>query len=309
MAGLGAEEIDFLLDQAELHWQSSRSPGLNPRSAPLLSVANLILEPSTRTRCSFEIAEKRLGVEHISLQSGEALSLEKGETLLDTARTIAAMGVNMLVIRHPEVGAPAAVAEAMPGVHVVNAGDGIGEHPTQGLIDLLTLRRRWGSLEGRRILIVGDIAHSRVARSDYHGLMTLGAEVVLCGPDSLLPDPGEFAHAVLTSDLDAALPGCDAIMALRIQRERLSTVTAAPAPEAYRRSFGITSRRLRDLDPDIPVLHPGPFNRGVEIDGDVADGERSMIWEQVRTGVAVRMAVLEVLARFREAHPAIAHRR
>lgn len=260
-----------------------------------LSVVNLILEPSTRTRCAFEIAEERLGVEHVSLRWGEALSLAKGETLLDTVRTLAAMGVNVVVIRHPEAGTPAQIADAIAEVHVINAGDGTGEHPTQGLIDLLTLRRRWGSLDGRRVLIVGDIAHSRVARSNYHGLVALGAEVVMCGPSSLLPPAGEWPQATLTTDLDEALSTCDAVMALRIQHERLAANEVVPDLDAYRRLYGLTYERMMDVPADVPVLHPGPLNRDVEIDGAVADGERSLIWEQVRAGVAVRMAVLEAM--------------
>lgn len=261
-----------------------------------LSVVNLILEPSTRTRCAFEIAEERLGVEHVSLRWGEALSLAKGETLLDTVRTLAAMGVNVVVIRHPEVGIPAQIAEAIADVHVVNAGDGTGEHPTQGLIDLLTLRRRWGSLSGRRVLIVGDIAHSRVARSNYHGLVALGAEVVLCGPGSFLPPRTEWPRATLTPDLDEALSACDAVMALRIQNERLAASEVVPDLDAYRQLYGLTYERMTRVRPDVPVLHPGPLNRDVEIDGAVADGDRSLVWEQVRAGVAVRMAVLQAMA-------------
>lgn len=261
-----------------------------------LSVVNLILEPSTRTRCAFEIAEERLGVEHVSLRWGEALSLAKGETLLDTVRTLAAMGVNVVVIRHPEVGVPSQIAATVAEVHVVNAGDGTGEHPTQGLIDLLSLRRRWGSLDGRRVLIVGDIAHSRVARSNYHGLVALGAEVVLCGPQAFLPPAGDWPQAALTTDLDEALADCDAVMALRIQHERLAASEVVPDLDAYRQLYGLTSERMARVRPDVPVLHPGPLNRDVEIDGAVADGERSLVWEQVRGGVAVRMAVLQAMA-------------
>jgi aspartate carbamoyltransferase catalytic subunit len=271
-----------------------------------LSVVNLILEPSTRTRCAFEIAEERLGVEHVSLRWGEALSLAKGETLLDTARTLASMGVNVLVIRHPEAGIPGQIASMMPDLHVVNAGDGNGEHPTQGLIDLLTLRRRWGSLKGSRVLIVGDIAHSRVARSNYYGLSALAAEVVLCGPASLLPHADQVPLATLSSDLDSELSRCDAVMALRIQHERLAATETVPDLDTYRELYGLTSDRMMRVRADVPVLHPGPLNRGVEIDGAVADGERSLIWQQVRAGVAVRMAVLEAMAQAPLRSPAAA---
>lgn len=263
---------------------------------PRASAANLILEPSTRTRCSFEIAEARLGIERVTLTMAEGLSLVKGETLEDTARTLAAMGVNTFVVRHPVVGAPHRVAAALPGVHVVNAGDGPGEHPTQGLLDLLVLWRRWGDLAGRVVLIVGDVAHSRVARSNVHGLGALGAEVVLCGPRHLLPPTVEAPGISRTEDLDGALEACDAVMALRIQRERIPDDERAIDPAAYRDAYGLTNERLARLHADVPVLHPGPFNRGVEIDSGVVDGVRSLIWTQVRAGVAVRMAVLEALA-------------
>lgn len=232
----------------------------------------------------------------MTLTATEGLSLVKGETLEDTARTLAAMGVNTFVVRHPVVGAPHRVAEALPGVHVVNAGDGTGEHPTQGLLDLLVLWRRWGDLAGRTVLIVGDVVHSRVARSNIHGLGALGAEVVLCGPRHLLPSADEAAGISRTEDLDRALEACDAVMALRIQRERLSDDERALDPAAYRESYGLTDERVARLHPDVPILHPGPFNRGVEIDSGAVDGIRSLIWSQVRAGVAVRMAVLEALA-------------
>ena len=260
------------------------------------SAANLILEPSTRTRCSFEIAESRLGMERVTLTVAEGLSLVKGETLEDTARTLAAMGVNTFVVRHPVEGAPHRVADALPGVHVVNAGDGTGEHPTQGLLDLLVLWRRWGELAGRVVLIVGDVVHSRVARSNVHGLGALGAEVVLCGPRHLLPPADRAPGISWTEDLDRALGECDAVMALRIQRERFSDAERALDPAAYREAYGLTEERVARLRPDVPILHPGPFNREVEIDSAVVDGVRSLIWPQVRAGVAVRMAVLEALA-------------
>jgi aspartate carbamoyltransferase catalytic subunit len=258
-------------------------------------VVNLFLEPSTRTRCSFELAELRLGIEHISID-GERLSLEKGETVVDTARVLAAMGVNVIVLRHPEGGAPAVAAEALPGVHVVNAGDGSNEHPTQGLLDLLTLRRFWGGeIEGREVVMVGDVSHSRVVRSNYHGLTTLGARVTLCGPRHLLPEPEVFPGARLTDDLDSVLDAADAVMALRIQRERFGIGEEVPDISTYRARFGITAERAVRLRDDVPLLHPGPMNRGVEIASAIADGPQSVIQEQVEMGVAVRMAVMEAL--------------
>jgi aspartate carbamoyltransferase catalytic subunit len=298
LAGLEAGEIGDLLDQAETYWQAAGTPGWRQepgRGTEHLSVANLILEPSTRTRCSFEIAEQRLGVEHLSLRD-EGLSLIKGETLLDTARTLRAMGVNVFVVRHPEVGAPGRLADDLPGVHIVNAGDGTGEHPTQGLLDLLVLRRRWGSIEDRRVLIVGDVLHSRVARSIVHGLTALGGAALLCGPRHLLPEGAGWPGAAVVQDLDAALEQADAVMALRIQRERFATGEALPDRTGYRRRFGLTVERANRLADDTPILHPGPFNRDVEIDGEVIDGGRTEIWNQVRAGVAVRMATLAAFA-------------
>ena len=266
-------------------------------TAPGLSVANLILEPSSRTRCSFELAEQRLRVEHLTIIEGS--SIIKGETLADTARTLAAMGVNTFVLRHPHVGAPERLASAVPSAHVVNAGDGIGEHPTQGLLDMLTLRRFWGALKGRKVLIVGDIVHSRVARSNYHGLTTLGGSVMFCGPGSLLPPPDEFPKAELSSDLDAALESCDAVMALRIQRERLAHDEVCPDGESFRQQYGLTVHRVARLRSDVPILHPGPFNRDIELDGAVADSDRALIWPQVAAGVAIRMALLMRLSEVR----------
>jgi len=301
LAGLAAGEIGDLLDRAESYWEAAGTPGWRAERSPAiarLSVVNLILEPSTRTRCSFEIAEQRLGVEHLSV-GNEDLSLIKGETLSDTGRTLRSMGVNLLVVRHPEVGAPARLAEELPGVHVVNAGDGTGEHPTQGLLDLLVLKRRWGSVEGRRVVIVGDVLHSRVARSGAHGLSALGATTTLCGPPHLLPEPGGWPNASIVEDLDEALEGADAVMALRIQRERFAARETLPDRSAYRQRFGLTKERVSRLPERTLVIHPGPFNRDVEIDSEVIDQGRTEIWTQVRAGVAVRMAALAAIGEAR----------
>jgi aspartate carbamoyltransferase catalytic subunit len=298
LAGLSVGELVDLLDRAESHFDAAGrpAPGTTSPAAERLSVVNLFLEPSTRTRCSFELAELRLGIEHISID-GERLSLEKGETVVDTARVLAAMGVNVIVLRHPEGGAPAVAAEALAGVHVVNAGDGSNEHPTQGLLDLLTLRRFWGGeIEGREVVMVGDVSHSRVVRSNYHGLTTLGARVTLCGPGHLLPEPEVFPGVRLTDDLDSVLDAADAVMALRIQRERFGIGEEVPDISTYRARFGITAERAARLRDDVPLLHPGPMNRGVEMDGEVADGVRALVLRQVTAGVAVRMAVLAALA-------------
>ncbi|HUP47973.1 MAG TPA: aspartate carbamoyltransferase catalytic subunit [Thermoanaerobaculia bacterium] len=301
LAGLTAGELADLLDRAERLWEAAGSPagGVHPpRPIAGLSAANLFLEPSTRTRCSFELAEARLGVERLSID-GQRLSLEKGETLIDTGRVLAAMGINVLVLRHPEDGAPAVLDEALSGVHVINAGDGANEHPTQALLDLLTLRRFWGEIAGRHVVMVGDVAHSRVVRSNYHGMTTLGAEVTFCGPQALLPSPDEYPLAHITDDLDAVLPDADAVMALRIQRERFSVGEEAPDPESYRRRFGVTVERVGRLADRVAILHPGPMNRGVEMDGEVADGLRALVLRQVTAGVAVRMAVLSAISEAR----------
>jgi aspartate carbamoyltransferase catalytic subunit len=294
LAPLEAGELNDLLDRADRLWDVATGPHRFPDRPPALadlSAANLFLEPSTRTRCSFELAEQRLGIEHLSID-GARLSLEKGETVIDTGRVLAAMGVNVIVLRHPETGAPASLAEALPDVHVINAGDGSNEHPTQALLDLLTLRRHWGSLEGRRVVMVGDVAHSRVVRSNYFGLIALGASVTLCGPRQLLPADGTYPAADVTDDLDAILPGADAIMALRIQRERFTAGEDVPDPAAYRRRYGLSVERAARLPDEVVVLHPGPMNRGMEIDDEVADSLRALVLRQVTAGVVVRMAVM-----------------
>lgn len=311
LAGLEAAELVDLLDRAEGFFEAASRPGGPTATSPAagrLSVVNLFLEASTRTRCSFELAERRLGIEHLSID-GQRLSLEKGETVVDTGRVLAAMGVNVLVLRHPEDGGPAVAAAALPGIHVINAGDGSNEHPTQGLLDLLTLRRFWGRIEGRHVVMVGDVSHSRVVRSNYHGLTTLGARVTLCGPAHLLPLPETFPKARLTDDLDAVLGEADAVMALRIQRERFGIGEEQPDVSAYRRRYGITVERAARLPEGVPLLHPGPMNRGVEMDGEVADGVRALVLRQVTAGVAVRMAILSALAEFHEETTAGASRR
>lgn len=226
----------------------------------------------------------------------EGSSLIKGETLVDTARTLVAMGVNTFVLRHREAGVPRDLAARMGDAHVVNAGDGVGEHPTQGLLDLLTLRRAWGAFAGRKLVIVGDIVRSRVARSNYHGLTKLGGRVVLCGPPEYLPDPAAFPEAVVSDDLDAVIDEGHAVMALRIQNERFAEGDSKLGVDEYRVRYGITAERAARLRDDVPILHPGPFNRGIEIDGPVADGDRALIWEQVTAGVAIRIGILEALA-------------
>lgn len=258
-------------------------------------VGLLFLEDSTRTRGSFEAAVHRLGHRPITI-TGQGSSASKGETLADTARNLAAMGLQALVIRTDLSGGASHVAKAV-GIPVINAGDGRHEHPTQALLDASTLRARLGSLEGRRIAIVGDILNSRVARSNVHALHALGAQILLVGPPALVPWrladllPGGPDRVRVSHDFDAVLDGVDAVMMLRIQRERAAGQAIGTD---YRRAFGMTIDRAAAMAPEVPILHPGPVNRGVELDGEVADlMDRSLILDQVRRGTAVRMAVVE----------------
>ncbi|QWP76528.1 aspartate carbamoyltransferase catalytic subunit [Lysobacter sp. K5869] len=260
------------------------------------AVCTLFFEPSTRTRLSFQLAVQQLGA-HVLNFDASSSSTSKGETALDTLKNIEAMGVRGFVIRHREDGAVAALAEhARPGTCLVNAGDGRSAHPTQGLLDMLTLRQAKGRDFSRlRVAMVGDIKHSRVARSDLQALRALGAaEIRAVGPASLLPDDGTLDGCIVGHDLDAALDGVDAVMMLRLQRERMEE-GLVDSLEDYHRDYGLTAARLKRAAPDAVVMHPGPMNRGVEITDEVADGPQSLILTQVANGVAVRMAVLEAL--------------
>jgi len=269
--------------------------GREVRKLPTLrgrTVVNLFFEDSTRTRISFEVAAKRLSADVINF-SAKGSSVSKGESLKDTAWTLQAMGADAVVCRHSSSGAPQQLSSWVDG-HVINAGDGTHEHPTQALLDAYTLRRHLGSLDGRRVVVVGDVLHSRVARSNVLLLSTLGAEVTLVAPPTLLPVGVTGWPAVVSYDLDSALVGADAVMMLRVQRERMAGAFF-PTEREYSRSYGLDSRR-RDLIADHGiVLHPGPMNRGMEITPQVADGAGSVIVEQVANGVTVRMAVLYLL--------------
>jgi aspartate carbamoyltransferase catalytic subunit len=253
------------------------------------SVALLFLEPSTRTRFSFEMAAHRLGAEVLAFSAASS-STTKGETLADTTRVLASIGADAVVLRHAAVGAPHRLERVLP-IPVINAGDGINEHPTQGLLDLLTLRDRLGGLEGKVIAIVGDLRHSRVARSNCFGLAALGAHVLLAGPGTLCPPELVGLGAERCHTLDEVIERADAVMMLRIQRERTGPGTL-PSDAEYRAFWGMTAARAARLRPGAIVMHPAPMNRGVEIDDDVADGPRSVIFEQMANGVFVRMAVL-----------------
>lgn len=283
--------LQALLDRAQ-----SFVDGASTRALAGTAVCTLFFEPSTRTRLSFQRAAQRLGADVLNFDASTS-STSKGETALDTLRNVEAMGVRGFVIRHPQDGAVAALAAAVqPGTAVINAGDGRNAHPTQGLLDMLTLRQAKGPDFARlKVLVVGDIRHSRVARSDVQALRTLGVgEIRLCGPASLLPDEDAMPGCARFTDLDAAIDGVDALMMLRLQRERMAE-GLVPSLEAYHRDYGLGMARLQRAAPDAVVLHPGPINRGVEIDDAVADGPQSLILSQVANGVAVRMAVLEGL--------------
>ncbi len=287
-----AARMTALLDRAQYF-----AEGHDARQALAgIAICTLFFEPSTRTRLSFQLAAQRLGADVLNFDASTS-STSKGETALDTLRTIEAMGVRGFVVRHKEDGAVAALAAAAaPGTAVVNAGDGRSAHPTQGLLDMLTLRQAKGpDFSGLKVLVVGDVKHSRVARSDLHALRALGAgEIRVCGPKALLPDDGTLDGCAVSGDFDASLAGVDAVMMLRLQRERMED-GLVDSLEDYHRDYGLTVARLARAAPDAIVMHPGPMNRGVEITDEVADGPQSRVLRQVGNGVAVRMAVLEAL--------------
>lgn len=293
LEGLTAEQILTVLDTAEPFKEISER---QIKKVPVLrgqTIVNLFLEPSTRTRISFEFAEKRLSADTVNITASGS-SVQKGETLVDTARNLEAMRIHMVVVRHGSSGAARFLAERIPS-NVINAGDGQHEHPTQALLDLLTIRDRFGAIEGRRVCIVGDIRHSRVARSNIWGLLKCGAEVAVCGPRTLIPAGIEELGVQVLGRVEEAVEWCDVLYVLRLQLERMGG-GYVPSLREYNRVFGVTSERLEGARDDMIVLHPGPMNRGVEIDSDVADGPRSVILSQVTNGVAVRMAVLYLLA-------------
>lgn len=292
---LAAEDIIFLLDEAEPWVAFNRGARKADERLAGLTQFNLFFETSTRTLFSFEVAGKRLGAQVANFHPGGS-SVRKGESLIDTALTLDAMRPDVMIVRHGETGAPRQVAE-VARCPVVNAGDGTGEHPTQALLDALTLRRRKGRIEGLTVAICGDIRHSRVAGSNLKLLPRLGAEVRLVGPPDLMP--ADTGGLPAFDDMDEGLEGVDAVMMLRIQRERMEGGVEGGLAD-YHARFGLTMKRLERAAPDAIVMHPGPMNRGVEIDSEVADHPtRSAIREQVELGVAVRMAVLDVLTRDR----------
>ena len=294
LSDLNRLDIEYLLDLADGLAEATRKGDRPKQSLKNKTVVNLFFENSTRTSSSFEIAAKRLGADLVTMPIAQS-SIAKGETLIDTAMTLNAMKPDALVIRHSASGGVKLLSRKVDCA-VINAGDGAHEHPTQGLLDALTIRRAKGRIEGLKVLICGDILHSRVARSATTALHILGAEVHLCGPKTLLPPGVEtWGAAGLHVNFDSALKGVDVIMMLRLQLERMNG-SYLPSRREYFRFYGLTQERLALAKPDATVMHPGPMNRGVEIESAVADGPRSVITEQVEMGVAVREAALHVLA-------------
>jgi aspartate carbamoyltransferase catalytic subunit len=287
------EDIELILNTARSFREILERPIKKVPTLQGKTVVNLFFEDSTRTRISFELAEKRLSADSVNFSSS-ASSVKKGETLLDTARNIAAMKIDMVVIRHQSPGAPHFLAENLDA-NIINAGDGAHEHPTQALLDMMTILEKHDSLEGLKVAIIGDISHSRVAISNIHGLIKMGAKVVLCGPATLIPREIEKLGVDVSYHVDDVLREVDVINVLRIQLERQES-GLFPSLREYHNYFGITRARLDDLPRPITIMHPGPMNRGVEISSDVADSEHSLILNQVTNGVAIRMAVLYLLA-------------
>ena len=298
LRGLNRSLLVRLLDDAERFISPMGAPAARSDSLAGFTIANLFFEPSTRTRASFDLAGKRLGADVLNLDVNTS-SRKKGESILDTIYTLQAMQVDIMVVRDASSGVPAYIARNVDDhVSILNAGEADVSHPTQGLLDLLTIRRHKGGFEGLKVAIVGDIAHSRVARSAAQGLHTLGVgELRLISPPPLAPAQEDVPYATILDNLDDGLADADVVMALRIQRERIGNLDGIPGIDEYFANYGISSERLKIAAPDAIVMHPGPMNRGIEIESALADSPISVITEQVQNGVAVRMAVLEHVAR------------
>ena len=290
---LTPEEISLILDTAESMKEVSERDVKKVPALRGVTVCNLFFEPSTRTRSSFEIAEKRLSADVLNFTTSQS-SVVKGESLLDTARNLEAMGASMIVIRHPMSGAPWLLAKKLES-SIIHAGDGSHEHPSQALLDLFTIRQIKGRIEGLKVVIVGDILHSRVARSNIWGFMKLGAEVRVVGPPTLVPKYIENIDVKSYYSLDKAVEGADVVIMLRIQKERQDS-EYFPSLREYSRFYGLTREKLMCAAKDVTVMHPGPINRGVELSSDIADGPGSVILEQVANGIAVRMAMFYLVA-------------
>ena len=293
MASLSAEEITLILDTAENMKEISERPIKKVPTLRGKTVILLFYEPSTRTRLSFDIAAKRLSADSLSISAGTS-SVVKGETLIDTAKNLEAMNPDMIVIRHSSAGVPHMLAGRVKA-SIINAGDGMHAHPSQALLDMLTVRQNKKTLEGLKIAIIGDISHSRVARSNINGFTKMGSSVVLAGPPTMIPRGIETMGATVTYSVDEAISDADVIMMLRIQKERLKSFSFSTERE-YAITYGLSADRMKQAKPDVLIMHPGPLNRGVEISPEVADGPFSIILDQVTNGVAVRMALFYLLS-------------
>jgi aspartate carbamoyltransferase catalytic subunit len=298
LRGLSRARITELLDDSEQYLSPMGQPAVRATTLQGRTVANLFFEPSTRTRASFDLAAHRLGADVLNLDV-KTSSRKKGESILDTLYTLQAMQVDIFVIRDASAGVPAYIARHVePHISILNAGESDVSHPTQGLLDLLTIRRHKGDFSKLTVAIIGDIAHSRVARSAAEGLTTMGVgELRLVSPEALAPDPDTVPSARIMHNLDDGIRDADVVMALRIQRERIGSLDGIPGIDEYYKNYGVSSERMRKAAPDAIVMHPGPMNRGIEIESSLADSRQSVITEQVTNGVAVRMAILATVSK------------
>ena len=292
--GLNLDDIELIFKTADNFKRIINAPIKKVPSLRDITIANLFFENSTRTKLSFELAQKRLSADVINFSSNQS-SLKKGESLLDTVNNILSMKVDMIVIRHPNPGAPHFLSKRVDAT-IINAGDGTHEHPTQALLDSYSIRNKLGDLKGKNILIVGDIMHSRVALSNFFALKMQGANVKVCAPKTLIPKYIEDLDVRIENDLDRGLEWCDAVNMLRLQNERMKS-SYFPTINEYKRLYSLNSERILKLKKNILIMHPGPINRGVEITSEVADSENSIILNQVENGVAIRMAVIYLLAK------------
>jgi aspartate carbamoyltransferase catalytic subunit len=290
---LKKEDLDLIFETADQFKEVINRPIKKVPSLRDITIANLFFENSTRTKLSFELAEKRLSADVINFSAGQS-SVKKGETLIDTVNNILAMKVDIVVMRHSDVGAGVFLSKHV-NAKIINAGDGTHEHPTQALLDCYSIREKFGEVKGKKVVILGDVLHSRVALSNIYALKLLGAEVMLCGPTTLIPKHAKSLGVKVSHNLKEALQWADVVNALRVQNERMD-VSYFPSTREYAKLFGINKKILSELDKEIVIMHPGPINRGVELTSDVADADQAIILDQVENGVAVRMAVIYLLA-------------
>ncbi len=293
LEGVPENDISLILDTSETFLEVIERTIKKVPTLRGITVVNLFYEPSTRTRISFELAQKRLSADTVNF-TASASSVQKGESLRDTVQNIEAMKIDMVVVRHGSSGAPYFLTQCMDA-NIINAGDGTHEHPTQALLDMFTIRKKYGKLKGLRVVLVGDIKHSRVIRSNIWGFKSMGASVALCGPTTLMPAEVERFGCDVYTNINEALEGADVVNVMRIQLER-QQAGLFPSKREYTNLFGITKERLKRLNKNYTIMHPGPLNRGVEMTSEVADSENSVILEQVTNGQAVRMAVLYLLS-------------